>query len=66
VATGYAPERLHFIKGRVEDTVPAFAPYSIAILRLDTDWYESTRHELTHLFPGLSKSGIIIIDDYGH
>jgi hypothetical protein len=66
VATGYPPEKLHFIKGRVEDTVPALAPHSIAILRLDTDWYESTRHELTHLFPRLSKSGVIIIDDYGH
>jgi predicted kinase len=33
---------------------------------LDTDWYESTYHELVHLFPKLVKGGVIIIDDYGH
>jgi predicted kinase len=41
-------------------------PNKIAILRLDTDWYESTYHELVHLFPKLVKGGVIIIDDYGH
>ena len=34
-------------------------------MRLDTDWYESTRHELTHLYPVLNKAGCLIIDDYG-
>ena len=33
---------------------------------LDTDWYESTRHELQHLYPRLSQGGVLIIDDYGH
>jgi O-methyltransferase len=65
-ATGYPRERLHFIPGRVEDTIPVSAPASIALLRLDTDWYESTRHELVHLFPRLAAGGVIIIDDYGH
>jgi hypothetical protein len=41
-------------------------PESIALLRLDTDWHASTRHELDHLFPLLVKGGVIIIDDYGH
>ena len=41
------------------------APEKIAILRLDTDWYESTKHELRHLFPRISPRGVIIIDDYG-
>jgi O-methyltransferase len=36
------------------------------LLRLDTDWYESTRHELEHLYPRLVMGGVIIIDDYGH
>jgi len=49
----------------VEDTIPNGAPESISLLRLDTDWYESTRHELVHLFPRLSRGGVIIIDDYG-
>jgi O-methyltransferase len=64
-STGYNPDRVHFVRGKVEDTIPAQAPDSIALLRLDTDWYESTRHELEHLFPRLSPGGILIIDDYG-
>jgi O-methyltransferase len=65
-ATGYPRERIHFIAGKVEDTIPSSAPPSIALLRLDTDWYASTMHELIHLFPRLSQAGVIIIDDYGH
>jgi hypothetical protein len=64
--TGYPKERIHFIRGKVEETIPTAAPDSISLLRLDTDWYESTKHELVHLFPRLSRGGVIIIDDYGH
>jgi hypothetical protein len=63
---GYPADRLHYVKGKVEDTVPAQAPSQIALLRLDTDWYESTKHELAHLYPRLSSGGVLIIDDYGH
>jgi len=66
LSTGYPPERLHFVRGRVEDTIPAQAPEAIALLRLDTDWYESTRHELVHLYPRLAGGGVLIVDDYGH
>jgi O-methyltransferase len=65
-STGYPAERLRFIPGRVENTIPFQAPERIALLRLDTDWYESTRHELEHLYPRLSPSGVLIIDDYGY
>ena len=65
-STGYEPERLHFIPGRVEETLPDRAPSQIALLRLDTDWYESTLHELTHLYPRLGSGGVLIVDDYGH
>lgn len=65
-STGYPRDKTHFIKGMVEQTIPNFAPDKIALLRLDTDWYESTRHEMEHLFPRLSKGGVLIIDDYGH
>ena len=65
-STGYASDRIHFVKGKVEDTLPANAPPEIALLRLDTDWYESTKHELVHLFPRVVKHGVVIIDDYGH
>ena len=64
--TGYPTERLHFVKGPVEDTLPAHAPERLALLRLDTDWYESTRHELEHLYPRLATGGVLIVDDYGH
>lgn len=56
---------MHFVKGKVEDTVPTHAPDRIALLRLDTDWYESTRHELLHLYPRASPGGVLIVDDYG-
>ncbi|MFL6600424.1 MAG: TylF/MycF/NovP-related O-methyltransferase [Steroidobacteraceae bacterium] len=65
-ATGYPQERIHYVKGLVEHTVPGTAPAKICMLRLDTDWYESTRHELQHLYPRLSHNGVLIIDDYGH
>jgi O-methyltransferase len=64
--TKYPPHRLHYVKGSVEETVPDAAPDRIALLRLDTDWYESTKHELVHLWPRLAPGGICIIDDYGH
>jgi hypothetical protein len=63
--TGYPAERLHFVTGKVEDTIPQYAPGTIAVLRLDTDWYSSTRHELTHLYPRLQPNGVLVIDDYG-
>jgi hypothetical protein len=65
-STGYPKEKIHFVKGRVEDTVPQFAPQKVSLLRLDTDWYESTKHELLFLYPRLITKGILIIDDYGH
>lgn len=64
--TGYPTDRVHLIKGKVEDTIPAASPDRIAVLRLDTDWYSSTRHEMEHLYPRLSPGGVLIIDDYGH
>lgn len=65
-STGYPSDRLHFVRGPVEETVPGAAPDSLALLRLDTDWYESTRHEMVHLYPRLSDGGVLIVDDYGH
>jgi hypothetical protein len=65
-ATGYPPERVHLVPGMVEDTLPGRAPDEIALLRLDTDWYASTRHELEQLYPRLAEGGVLIIDDYGH
>ena len=63
--SGYPAERTHFVQGKVEDTIPGVAPDSIALLRLDTDWYSSTLHELNHLYTRLVPGGVLIIDDYG-
>jgi hypothetical protein len=65
-STGYPKENIFFVKGKVEDTIPEIIPENIALLRLDTDWYESTFHELTYLYPSLSPKGVLIIDDYGY
>jgi len=65
-ATGYPADRIVYVAGRVEATLPANRPERIALLRLDTDWYESTRHELEHLWPRLEPGGVLIIDDYGY
>jgi O-methyltransferase len=65
-STGFPPDRLVFVPGKVEETIPASAPERIGLLRLDTDWYESTYHELVHLYPRLQAGGVLILDDYGH
>ena len=62
----YDQSKIHYVKGKVEDTIPGNMPGEIALLRLDTDWYESTYHELVYLYPLVVKRGILIIDDYGH
>ena len=62
---GYPAPRVHYVPGLVEDTVPGQAPEQISILRLDTDWYASTRHELETLYPRLVSGGVLLLDDYG-
>lgn len=64
--TPYPWDRFHFVRGPVETTLQEVVPPKIALLRLDTDWYESTRIELEILYPRLQPGGVIIIDDYGH
>jgi hypothetical protein len=65
-STGYPAGRIHLVEGKVEETLPDAAPDKIALLRLDTDWYSSTKHELVHLYPRLQPGGVLIVDDYGH
>lgn len=64
--TNYPREFLHFIKGDVAETLKQTSPNKIAVLRLDTDWYESTKIELEILYPKLVKGGTLILDDYGY
>lgn len=64
--TSYPAQKINYIEGRVEETLPGCKPEKIALLRLDTDWYESTKCELEQLYPLLQPGGVLIIDDYGH
>jgi hypothetical protein len=65
-AIDYPAERIHYVQGRVEQTVPEHVPEHIALLRLDTDWYESSRHELDHMYDRLVPGGVLLLDDYGY
>ena len=66
--TGYPSNKLHYIVGDVLQTLqhPENIPDKIAILRLDTDWYESSKFELEKLYPNVVKGGVVIFDDYLH
>jgi hypothetical protein len=64
--TNYPQEKIFYFKGKVEDTLPEPSIDKIALLRLDTDFYESTKHELEILYDFLVPGGVLIIDDYGH
>jgi hypothetical protein len=62
----YPSNKISYVIGPVEETLPNIEVGNIALLRLDTDWYESTKIELELLFPKVVKGGVLIIDDYGH
>lgn len=65
-STKYPMSQFVFVQGDVSVTLEDSVPDSIALLRLDTDWYESTRRCLEVLYPKLSIGGVCILDDYGH
>ena len=66
MSTGYPENSVVFVEGDVIETLKNTLPDTVSLLRLDTDWYESTKAELEHLYPLLSSGGTLIIDDYGH
>ena len=63
--TEYPEKQIHFIAGDVSITLPDTKIPEIALLRLDTDFYESTKAELEHLYQKVAKNGVVIVDDYG-
>ena len=67
-STFYPKELIRYIQGDIVKTLRSSEniPDKIALLRLDTDWYQSTKVELEILYPRLVKGGVCIIDDYGH
>jgi O-methyltransferase len=64
--TGFPMEHIQLVKGDVLETLQQQVPEEIALLRLDTDWYESTKAELEVLYPRLQRGGVCIVDDYGY
>jgi hypothetical protein len=56
---------VEFVAGAVEDVLPSYQFTDIALMRLDTDFYLSTKAELEYGYPALVSGGVIIIDDYG-
>jgi hypothetical protein len=63
---GVLKDDFELIKGDVAETLPKFSLNPISFLRLDTDWYESTKMELKYLWPLLIVNGVLVVDDYGH
>ena len=65
-STGYSQNKLHYIVGDVLETLKneSNIPEKIAILRLDTDWYESSKFELIKLYDNVVDGGLVIFDDY--
>jgi len=63
--TGYPASLIQYHVGPIERTLPPDLPGAIAILRLDTDWYESTAWELNNMHDRVSSGGVVILDDYG-
>jgi O-methyltransferase len=64
----YPKKLIKFVVGDVRETLltPKNLPERISVLRLDTDWFDSTYIELLKLYPLLSSGGVLLIDDYGH
>lgn len=65
LATSYPTNRFNFIKGDVRQTLLRASPQHIALLRLDTDFFDSTLIELETLYHRVIPGGVIILDDYG-
>lgn len=68
---GVPMDNVVFVKGQVENTLrddrlASKLGNDVSILRIDTDWYDSTKVELEVLWPKLSNEGILVIDDYGY
>ena len=61
-------DRLVYVVGDICETLDyeKNIPNKISILRLDTDWYKSTKKEMEVLYPKLINNGVLIVDDYGH
>lgn len=62
---GLLDDRVRFLVGWFEETLPSAPIDHLAVLRLDSDRYDSTMDCLVALYPKLSPGGFVVIDDYG-
>ena len=62
---GIDPARFVLVEGAVKDTLPLTGMNAVCLLRLDTDDYQSTLHELRTVYPLIVRKGVLTIDDYG-
>lgn len=67
-SSSFPMENIKYVKGDVMDTLNNAdnLPKSISLLRLDTDFYKSTKKEMDVLYPLLQQNGVLIVDDFGH
>jgi len=63
---GYPAALLHYHVGWFQQTLPQTEVGEIGLLRLDGDWYESTRVCLEYLYSNVVQGGVVVLDDYGH
>jgi O-methyltransferase len=61
---GCLDDKVEFLEGYFEETLPTLSDRQFALIRLDSDSYDSVLTSLEHLYPRLSAGGIIIIDDW--
>ncbi|MBA4367323.1 MAG: hypothetical protein C0403_06750 [Desulfobacterium sp.] len=63
---GFPADKVIFVKGWFQDTIPLYRDriQKIALLRVDGDWYESTKCCLEGLYDKVVAGGVVIIDDY--
>jgi O-methyltransferase len=66
-SVGYPADLIHYVVGDIRRTALKLSDRrDIALLRLDTDFYDSTKVELETFYPRLRDNGVLIVDDYGH
>jgi len=64
LSTGYPEALFYFVQGKVEESLLKTVSERIALLRLDADWYESTKSEMETLSPQVAPGALILLDDY--
>lgn len=65
VDTGFPLDRCNLVKGLVQKTIPSNIPAEISLLKIHTDFHDSVRHALDHLFSRIRPGGVLIVDAYG-